>query len=246
MSSLLAPTLGQIEAKLEKLLTKHPDARALAVHSPVRAISQDAVMYRGQPFRIAWCPTALDFRDQLVALEDDEDACIVILTPLDDDALGYDVLARLPHARLYRTSRWDSIRTAFSARGVDPRLRGYDWLADLLLERPPSNGYPPAPSGILDLDTAWREVLAQFLGLQEGRVDAADLLTWTIDATKLERFAALPPAARERIAEQLSAKGGPAVRLIVSAVTAGRGADAMALGLVCTVVFAADQPDGVL
>lgn len=54
MSSLLAPTLGQIKAQLEKLLTKHPDTRALAVHSPVRAISRDAVMYRGQPFKIAW------------------------------------------------------------------------------------------------------------------------------------------------------------------------------------------------
>jgi hypothetical protein len=246
VSSLLALTLRQIEARLEKLLTKHPEARALAVHSPVRAISQDAVMCRGRPFRIAWCPTALDFRDQLVALEDAEDACVVILTPLDEDALGYDVLARLPHCRLYRTSRWDSIRTAFSARGIDPRLRGYDWLVDLLLERPPPNGYPPAPSGILDLDTAWREVLSQFLGLQEGRVDAADLLTWTLDATKLERFAALTPAARERIAEQLGAKGGSAVGLIVSAVIAGRGADAMALGLVCTVVFATDQADGVL
>lgn len=149
-------------------------------------------------------------------------------------------------SRLYRTSRWDSIRTAFSARGIDPRLRGYDWLVDLLLERPPSNGYPPAPSGILDLDTAWREVLSQFLGLQEGRVDAADLLTWTLDAAKLERFAALTSLARERIAEQLSAKGGPAVGLIVSAVMAGRGADAMALGLVCTVAFATDQVDGVL
>ena len=65
-----------------------------------------------------------------------------------------------------------SIRTAFSARGIDPRLRGYDWLVDLLLERspPPPNGYPPAPSGILDLDTAWREVLAQFLGLQEAEL----------------------------------------------------------------------------
>lgn len=246
MSVLLVPSTSQIEAQLEAMLAKSPDERVLGMRSPRPHAWPETVQARGKPFRLVWCETGLELREQLASLEDDPEARVIILTPIEESSLGSDVLARLPRARLFQSSRWDSVRAAFSARSVDPRLRGHEWLVDLLLERVPPGGYPPAPGGVLDLDTAWRMAMALFMGLPDGQADASDLLIWTMGDGNLERLAALPVAARERIGARLTQIGGPAVALIVGAIASGRGSDAMALGLVCTVLFSGDAQDDVL
>jgi hypothetical protein len=99
---------------------------------------------------------------------------------------------------------------------------------------------------VLDLDTAWRSVMEQSLGLRAAYADAAALLWWTLGEGNVERFAALPEAAQARIGERLAREGGPAAEIVVAAILAGRGVDALALGLACTVVFAAGAKDDAL
>jgi hypothetical protein len=197
---------------------------------------------RGRRFRLAWCDSELLIREQLDAVEEDGTDGIVVLTPLDTADLGADVLGRFPHARLDETDRWGALRSAFRARDIDPRLRAHRWLADLLLISAPPAGYPPVAGGILDLDTAWRSVRERLLGLPEGRGDAMALLWWSLDEVNLGRLAAIPEEARARMAERLSATGGPAGTLVIAATMAGHGADALALGLVCGVIFAEGEP----
>jgi hypothetical protein len=103
---------------------------------------------------------------------------------------------RLPRARLEQSDRWSALRAAFQARDVDPRLRRQSWLADLLLDRAPAGGYPPASGGMLDLETAWRAFWEQVLQLTDGRADAAALLRWTLDPAALNQFMNLPDQAR--------------------------------------------------
>lgn len=246
MSPLLAPTPAQIETRLDKLLQRHPDARVLGVRSPVRRHWPDVLERCGRRFRVAWCESELEVRERLDGIEQNAEEGVIILTPLDAPSLGSDILARLPRARLEETDRWSALRTAFHAHDVDPRLRAHRWLADLLLDRPPSDGYPPVPGGVLDLDTVWRTVQEQVLGLPEGRADVIGLLEWTVGGTGLERFAALSAEARRSIAERLAEAGGAASRLVLGAAMVGRGADALAVALACGVVFGEGTPDGAL
>ena len=242
MTPLSAPTSGQIEAQIDALLDRRPDARVLGIRAPTRRTWPEIVERRGQCFRVAWCDSELEIREQLDAAEKDDAQRLVLITPLHPASLGGDVLARLPRARFEETDHWTALRAAFKARDVDPRLRARRWLADLLLDQAPPSGYPPAAGGVLDLDSAWRAAREQLLHLPEGRADAAALLRWTLDRANLDRFMALPADARQRIADHLSDVAGPATRLIIGAVAGGRGVDALAIALVCGVVFAAAEP----
>jgi len=88
--------------------------------------------------------------------------------------------------------------------------------------------------------------MEQSLGLHDARADAATLLWWTLGKGNVERFAALPETARARIGERLAQEGGPAAEIVVAAIAAGRGVNALALGLACTVVFAAGDTEDAL
>jgi hypothetical protein len=96
----------------------------------------------------------------------------VLLTPLTDQALSLDVLARLPGRRLIHLDRWELVRHAFGATHIDPRLPTQGWFAELLLGAVPGGGLAPAPSGWLDADTAWRILLQYYLKVDTGRPDA--------------------------------------------------------------------------
>ncbi len=246
MSPRLVPSTLQIEALLGSLLEKEPEARVLGVRASKARQWPEFITGKGRSFRLVWCGSGLELREQLDTIADDPDIRTVLVTPLDETMIGCDVLARLPSGRLVQADRWDSLRAAFGVRGVDPRLRGQEWLADLLLDRAPVGGYSPAPGGVLDLDTAWRSVMEQSLGLHDARADATTLLWWTLGEGNVERFAALPETARARIGERLAQEGGSAAEIVVAAIAAGRGVNALALGLACTVVFAAGATEDAL
>lgn len=243
MSPLLAPSRQQLESQLDSLIEHDPNARVLGIQSPVHRAWPSSIERRGRRFRVVWCESELELREALYQLEQDKDDRLLLVTPLGDDGLAADVAARLPKARLFAASRWDALRTAFHARDLDPRLRGQEWLCDLLVERVPTGGYPPVPGGVLDLETAWRACLEYTLGLSEARADAAALLTWTTGEGNLERFGALPKAARDQLLDRLGREGGSAAGLVAQAIGEGQGADALAIGLVCGVVFGPKDTD---
>jgi hypothetical protein len=239
---LPAPTNAQIETQIDALLDRRPDAPILGIRASTRRAWPEFVERRGRCFRIAWCDSELEIRERLDEAEKGGAQGLVLITPLDPASLGADVLARLSRARFGETDHWTTLRAAFKARDIDPRLRAHRWLADLLLDQAPASGYPPAAGGVLDFEGAWRAAQEQLLRLPEGRADAAALLGWTLDATNLDRFMALPIDVRQGIADRLSEVGGSAARLVIGAVAAGRGADALAIALVCGVLFAASEP----
>jgi PglZ domain len=242
LSPLLAPDLPDIERAIDGLLQKDADARVLGMRSPARKAWPEAIERRGRRFRIAWCPSELEVREQLDQTDGDDGEGLVILTPLDETKLGDDVIARFPRARLEQTDRWSALRAAFRARDVDPRLRADRWLADLLLEHVPVGGYAPVPGRALDLESAWRAALEDVLSLPDGRADASALLDWSLDSARFDRFVRLSADAQNTIAARVSAQGGAAARLVLAAATAGRGGDALPIALACGVVFGEQDP----
>lgn len=247
MSLALAPDIGEIERAVDGLLQKDAGARVMAMRSPSRRGWPESIQRGGRLFRIAWCPSELEVRESLDAVDDGDDG-IVVLTPLDEVALGDDILARFPRGHLEQTDRWSALRAVFRARDVDPRLRlaANRWLVDILLERPPARGYTPAGGGILDLETAWRVALNDVLALSDGRADTGALLRWSLNPAGIDRLVRLPEEARDALVDRLGAEGGAPAALVLAAVVAGRGADALPVALVCGVVFGEAEPRPVL
>ena len=245
MSALLAPDVAEIERAIDGLLQRDAEARIVAMRSPVQRGWPEALERHGRRFRIVWCPSELEVRERLDEAER-EDGAVVVVTPLDTAKLADDVIARFPRARVEQTDRWSALRGAFRARDVDPRLRVNRWLADLLLDRAPIGGYPPAAGGVLDLESAWQAVLNGVLGLPDGRADPAALLDWSLDAAAVDRFTLLSQEARNEVATRIAAEGGAAAGLVLSAAAAGRGADALPVALACGVVFGEREPQQAL
>jgi hypothetical protein len=244
VSALVAPNRPQIEHALDELLgARNAAAFVLGLRSPTRQDWPAFIERGGRHFHLAWCSSELELRQRLDAVEFNGTEGLIVLTPLDTAALGGDIVARLFRARLQQSSGSDALARAFGARSIDSRLRNDRWLIDLLLERTPAGGYPPATGGALDLETAWRAVLETILDLPEGRADVSALLDWTTrHVAGLERFMRLPDEARRGVIERITGAGGVAPGLVLRVVAAGRGTDALAFGLVCGVVFGEADP----
>jgi hypothetical protein len=237
--SLRIPSTQQIAEQIEGVLQRSPETRVIGIRSPGQRQWPESIERGGHRFRVVWPESTLDLRDRLSA--DEQGDRLVVLTNLPDEALGADLLARFPKARLLAPNNWQMLRGAFQARDVDPRLAAEEWLANLLLEHAPAEGYPPVPGGVLDADTAWRHVLARTIALEAQRPDTEALLGWTLDEIAIDRYLALPEDVRSRISKHLTDIGGTSAALVIGAVATGHGRDAVPLGLVLDVVLAGGE-----
>lgn len=240
MSPMLAPDRAQIERALDDLLQRDEKARILAMRSPQKRAWPEAIVRNGCNFRVAWCASELEIREYLDQAEAQSDG-VIVLTPLAETDLSNDVIARFPRARLKHTDRWSALRSLFKVSALDPRIASQTWLADLLLDHVPKEGYKPAPGGVLDLDTAWRAALGDVLELPDGRGDASSLMEWASEPVRLDRLVRLPKEVQSALIDRLGSEGGAAASLVLAAASHGRGSEALALSLVCGVLFG-EQP----
>lgn len=232
------PTGPQIRAQVDAVVERDPEARCIAIRSPARDAWPDGLTLRNRTFKLRWCESPLEVRQSLVEAEEDPANGAVLLTPLDENALGSDVVARLSRARVFRIEGWDTVRQVFQAHEVDSRLAKRPWIADVLLENAPPEGYPPVPGGFVDLDTAWKYILERTLRLEGPRPDVVALLRWTMAPDAIHRFAKLSDTARTQTTEWLADCAGPVGELVLRSVASGAGVDALPIGLLCGVVFA--------
>jgi hypothetical protein len=232
-----APTLAQIAAQIDRVLKRDAGARVVAIRSPTCAPWPERLGRAGRTFRLAWCESALATRVLLSESEGASNEGLVVLTALPESELGADLVARFAGARVHQVSSWQLVRDSFGAREIDPRLTRSDWMAELLLELMPADGYPPVTGDFLDADAAWTQLLDRALQLSMARPDAETLLRWTTEGGAVDRFAALSAAARDGVAEWLGSAAGSAGALVMACVKSGFGREALSLGLACDVVF---------
>jgi hypothetical protein len=190
----------------------------------------------GEAVRVVGCPSTLAVRAELVE-HDDPSEWLVILTDRDERDLGVDVIGRLARRRLHTLEPWTAIAAFFGAQGVDPALRAVPELAAALLEHRPPSGYPRAAGAVLDSDTAWLafcEYMVGLVGLE--RDPQAAVLTWLSSSTAEVALSGVTLSVREAFWQWLNERAGVVAPFGSKLLEAGRGRDAIALGL-CARLF---------
>ncbi|MEY8689674.1 MAG: BREX-2 system phosphatase PglZ [Leptothrix sp. (in: b-proteobacteria)] len=239
----------QITAQLDAVLAREPGARAIAIRATKDQTWPDHLPHRGRSFSVRWCASMLAIRSALTELDESANdvSGLVLMTPLSEHEVSQDILTRLARSRIFQPEGWAVIRELFRAKEIDARLGRQPWMPQLLIDGTAQGDYEPVPSGFLDLDTAWREVLSRSLGLGPTRPDAVALLAWTLSPASSIALDALPEAARVAVMAWLRDTCGPIARLIQGCVEGKRLTDAVPIALVCEVVFAStDTPDAAL
>src|SRR5262245_6773220 len=169
MSTAGASTLRLLQEQVSEIRKKER-MRAIGVHIAAPWDGGDALWVLrldGEELPLAWCPSALAFRDELVRNER-AGRQAVLLTDRNEQDLGLDVLARLVKRRLFRLDAFQALYERLGVRGVDPRLRSLRWLPDHLLAVWPENVRPASP--VLDADEVWQVLLGR-LGFSDPRPD---------------------------------------------------------------------------
>lgn len=236
-------SLPQITAQLDAVLAREPAALAIAIRSAGKQDWPAAVMQRGRRFSLRWCDSLLAMREALCDVEQADksnsgDAGLVVLTPLGSHEIAEDIAARLARGRIFQPEGWEIVRQLFGAKEVDARLGRFSWMPQVLVDGAAQGAYAPVANGFLDLETAWRELLQRFLQLDVARPDAGTLLRWTMQPAADASLKLLPANARSDVLCWLSDSAGVAGRMVLACVAAGRTGDAVALGLVCGVLYA--------
>lgn len=220
--------VAHIRAELEH----EPDARVFAFRTMDDSWMPGEVPVNGERFRVVRAQSELAIREALVRREGDER--LAILTALDDRDLGLDVLARLARRRLLRLDPWETVRSAFGAQSVEPRLRSLPLLGRALLKAAPPGGYRPVPTGTLDAETAWSAYERHGLGLETSD-GLESLFEWLLtDLRHAQRLLDEPVELRTHLVRRWMQRGLNAetwLRAIAHAQAFGEPEDPIVVGL---------------
>ena len=236
----MSVSVPQITVQLEAVLTLDPTALAVAIRATTKQAWPDAITQRGRRFALRWCDSMLAMREALSDVEqaDPVNAGLVVLTPFAANEIADDIAARLARGQVLQPKGWEIVRQLFGAKEVDARLGRFSWMPQVLVDGAAQGAYTPVANGFLDLETAWKELLQRFLQLNAPRPDASTLLQWTMQPSADASLRLLPASARPDALRWLGESAGTAGRMVLACVEAGRTGDAMALGLVCGVLYA--------
>ncbi|MEO5350778.1 MAG: BREX-2 system phosphatase PglZ [Magnetococcus sp. YQC-3] len=234
--SPLAITESQIVAQVRSILKKDPAARAIGIRSMGPWRGGENIVMGERNLRVTHCATSLAFREQLVVARGSAEVT-VLLTPLDDNSLGQDVLARLWRQRLITIQSWRIVRDLFGVEEIDARLVKQAWMADALLNAQPVTGFPPVPGRVLTSEFVWQLLLKRYLGFEQSRIDAIELARWAKERDRVEIYLHAPPEFRASLPDWVALSAGDVGRVMLHALEQGHGRDLLPLGLACQVVF---------
>jgi hypothetical protein len=194
----------------------------------------------GQDYEVVQANSVLAVREAMLVAAGRE-PFTVVLTPLEPVDLGQDLLARMAGGRLYSIDLWESVRGLFKAKQIDPTVRGKS-IAQALLDYAPASGYPPVPAGVLDAATVWRSLWRHAFQMSDGDLDLTRLLLWAATMPGgVARYCSASAELREALRDRALTTLGPAADSVLTFVEDGHAQDALALSVVCSVVFHGGQ-----
>ena len=234
-----SPTFAQIKAQVAAIRKKLPGTKSIAIRCKTKWSGNSSYEDNGEVFQIHQCDSPLAMR--LALRESGDEKTTVLVTDLDDHDISDDILVRLKPRKLIPLDSWQIVKALFQVRAVDPRVTRHGWMADVLMNLIPPNGYQPVATGFLDAETAWGIVLDHYLGLSGYSLDLLAVLKWSIDPKNVERFCGAPQMIQEAISEWLVSTAGSTVAAVLNcAARASKSnglAEALPLGLASGVVF---------
>ncbi len=204
----------------------------------------------GKDVRVVPCVSPLAVLEQVTARsETPRGHVLVLLTDREEGELGDGVLSHVHRHRVHVVEPWALVEESFGAARLDPRLAGEKWAAQALLDAMPPGGWPRLPGAVLSRDTALSQLAARRLGLDRiGRgadgIDVPTLLRWSYLPGAAEALRALRAEERHGLLGWLTGRTGRAAHPLFALVDAGRGTDALPLGLVCACLWGAGAPAG--
>lgn len=236
MTTMTAPSFSQIKAQVAAVRQKVPQAKVIGIRSPGRW-NGDTITRDGEHgYVIHQCDSPLSFRLALRQPTDDQ-VTKILITNLEENDLGDDVLLRLAKRRLFQIDPWQIVRSLFDARALDPRLTKHAWIAESLLELIPGEGYPAARGGFLDVETVWPLLLEHAIGFRADAPDLTSLLKWSLDAKATSRFRGCPKSFRNGASGWLIEKAGTVVEFLLHCIEKLDRPDAVPIGLAAAVVY---------
>ena len=233
-------TPSQLQMQVAQIRQRDPEAQVIGIRTTGSWQGPETLALDDCCYTVVQANTVLEVREALQTAEAPEPT--VLLTRLEQAELGYDVVARLARSRLFHLDVWESVRALFKARLIDPTLRAR-CVAQALLEYAPPAGYLPVQAGVLDAGTAWRALFHHGFGMADREPDLASLLLWAAASSGVERYRTAVTELREAARERLTATIGPAAGVLLTLVDSGAARDALALAVVCGVVFAEETSD---
>lgn len=196
--------------------------------------------YDGIPVTVVPCPSVLAIWEAIEARA--ADRWTVVLTNVDDDDLGDTVLAHLLDGRLITPDPWDALGGNFSAATIEPALyRSINdrAIANGLLAVLPSDGYTPAPGGVLTLDHVMAAVARDVLGIVKNRdveIDALAVLEWSCSRHAADGLVGLHADGGTELADAfgswLAVRSGKLAPAVTALLAGGRITDLAPLGVV--------------
>ena len=225
----------QLRTLVEEKWQRDADALAIGLHVAQPWKTPSVVDFDAWKAHVVRADTVFQVREALLDAERSKGR-IILLTKLRQGDLGNDVVARLARSRLFAIDHWASLCSLFKAKELDRSICDAS-LAEALLECSPADGYPPVSAGILDAGTVWRAICRHVFEMGEREPDLVTLLLWATNPTASARYLNASDELRASLRERLVSNLGDAADSILRFVDCQAGGDALALAVVCQVVF---------
>ncbi|MFG2008733.1 BREX-2 system phosphatase PglZ [Micromonospora sp. NPDC048868] len=202
----------------------------------------------GRRARIEACVSPLAVWEHLVADRGDE--VLVLLTDIPESVLHHGVRSRVFRERVHTVEPWDLVVDAFGAQLPDPALERESWAGMALLDAMPTAGWPKLATAVLTRDVALRHLAAVRLGLDRrgenpDDLDVAALLRWSAQPGGVEAYGLLREEEQAGLSRWLVEQFGRPAKALFALTAAGRGQEALPLGLVCDALWSTDSADAV-
>lgn len=234
-------TEAQVRRLAQDWLPKARPGQVLAIQARPQWTAPERLEVGAYRIRVVVCPSPLAMRAALADRAEGER--LVVLTNCGEEELGLGLLAHCAKLHPVSIEPWELVRTQFGVADLDPALvKEGRWLAEALIEHAPAQGWPPITGTVLTRDHALRSLTAALLGLAAVDLDSAGILQWTTLSAGVVRYAGLPAGLRAGVTGWLGRTAGAPARWAMTCVDAGNGTDAIPLGLLARLLWAADVP----
>ena len=222
-----------VETVLGVELSTASGARLVLLHGRYPATEKVALTVDDRHVHVTDQQSVLGILDTwLTHRERPGDDLLVVVHPLDDDQLGWDIRGHALGRRTLTVDRATIVARRFGATELDQRIRDRPWLIEGLLDAEPTGGWRRG-GPVLTLDVAVRALVAARLGAE--LPDAGALLEWS-QGHGPARFRALPADERDGITAWLTDNVGGVAAVLMALAVDGRAQDAIAIGVVAAVL----------
>jgi hypothetical protein len=229
----------QLRSLVEDKWQRDQEAPAVGLHVTTPWRGPAEVEFDFGKASVVRADTVFQIREQLLSAER-QNRRIILLTKLQQGDLGQDVVARLARSRLFPFDHWASLCALFRAKELDRSICD-PAIAQALLENAPADGYPPVSAGILDAGTVWRAVSRHVFEMGESEPDMVALLLWATSRSGSARYLNASDELKASVSQRLMDRLGDVADSVLRFIDSRAGADALALAVVCQVVFGEGQ-----